>query len=154
MEWPPASPRTPMTFPAAPTSPATMTYFPCVTAPRTRPRHPQKAPAPCSRGDTLHQALTACSASTQPTALNPPPPHPVSVCVQVDTEMLSWRNSHSSPGPCSLWLPHWPSSCGPEGRRGGKSVPHTSNHSSLLFSYSTNQRNCCTASLWTPWGGT
>lgn len=58
MEWLLASPRAPMTFPA--TSPATMTYCPCVTAQRTHPRHLPKAPALCSKGHTLRSALTAC----------------------------------------------------------------------------------------------
>ena len=81
MEWPPASRRAPMTFPAAATSPATMIYFPCVTALHIPHRHPQKAPAPFSRGHPLHLARTACrwsrqrSANFQPTAL------PLSPCV-------------------------------------------------------------------------
>lgn len=81
-------------------------------------------------------------------------PPSVSVCVQLDTEMLRWRDSHSSTGSCSLWLPHTHSFCGPEGGRGGKSVPHTSDHSPILFSYRTDHSNCCPASLWTSWSGT
>ncbi len=154
MEWPLVSPRAPMTFPAAATSPATMTYCPCVTAPRTQPRHPQKAPAPCSRGHFLHPALTACRHPGDFSQLSTNGPPSVSVCVQLDTEMLRWRDSHSSFGPCSLWLSHSHSFCVPEGGRGGKSVPHTSDHSPILFSYRTDHSNCCPASLWTSWSGT
>lgn len=124
MEWPPASPRAPMTSPAAATSPATTTYCPCATAPRTRPRHPQKAPAPCSRGRSLRpgsDSVPAYQATSSQLSTNGPPS--VSVCVRLDTEMLRWRDSHSSSGPCSLWLPHSHSFCGPEGGRGRKECP-------------------------------
>lgn len=128
MEWPPASPRTPMTFPVAPTCPATTTYSPCVTAPRTRPRHPQRVPAPSSRGRQPSARPRQRAGPPGQRLANPQPPalpHRVSVRVQVDTEMLRWRDSFtrtllSLASSLTLFLlPPTP----PRGRRGRKECP-------------------------------
>lgn len=154
MEWPLASPRAPMTFPTVATSPATMTYCPCVIAQCTHPHHPQRAPALCSRGHTLQPALTTCQ---YPGNLKPSFNQRPSFCLRVfdlDAQMLRWTDSHSSSGRCSLWLPHSQYFCGPERGRGEKTVPHTSDHSPILFSYRSDHSNCCPSSLWTSWSGT
>lgn len=81
MEWPPDSPRAPTTFPAAATSPATMTYYPCVTAPRTHPHRLQKAPALCSRRHAVLRASDCVPASGKHPATFQPTALPLSLCV-------------------------------------------------------------------------
>lgn len=152
MEWPRASPRVPTSFLAAATFPATTTFCPCATVPHIHPRPPQKAPAPCSRVRILHVAQTACWQLGNQTSANSPPF--VSVCVWLDTKTLRWRDSRSSSGPWSLCLLHSHSFCSQEDGRGGKSVPHTSDRSPILFCYITNHSNCCLACIWTSSSGT
>ena len=118
------------------------------SSPPREPQLPAVEGSPC----TWPWQRASIQATFSQLSTNGPPS--VSVCLIFDTEMMRWRDSHSSSWTrlslapsLTIFLP-WR-------REGDERVSHTpATIRPFYFLIETDCSNCCPASLWTSWSGT